>query len=898
MSELDKNRTPEADVKRAAVPRLERNKKSISIPHALAKYFNVAVERLNFLEYGDPSEYLLRNYEIETAKSYLNSIWVAPKFRTDAEAGEEISIETLLADKKKCQLILADPGCGKSTLSRYITCYLIEKYFQGEEEYFGLYIPLSLINLSGKTYQEAVAYCAAKYVGLENDIDVITEIKRNLSRACIIFDGYDELPVTSNATTEKDFVTLRKDVASLIRSLLFVETNHNEEQNPKRILVTCRTKDYYEDRGSNIASIPLYFMAKFSPPQMNLAISKWHEAAKAKLSLISSKDIVKFLDERRLGIESALREHSDLASLCLTPLMLTALLTVYSDKNDLPSSVSQLTWRAINWFFIDKHSKTSQDTFVKKYGPWLLESIIEIGWTVHEHFVTGKPKVFDNNELRKLVRQANKSREFLQADYDTQEDSITKVASFIRKGHGILVQVSNSEYDFVHNVFREVLAGKLLGKLSVPERLTYALNSQWIGPIRYWAGLRAVDADGMHEIGAFVGELSEEVGKRDLSATIASGEMLAEVCLIVPKQKLTRDLKNHIGRIREELYSLLKVESVSIGLRVRIGDLLAALGDSRLANSIQERVITIDEANYTIGRNENHKTRIAKYEKCPASPQIKGHLKRFKIGTYLVTNADYHLFILANGYLIRKYWKSDLGWKWAQGNEETIQELISRARGVASLHLASELAGQRIIKDEIPEHCVQMIKRKLPLYWQDRSYNRPNQPVVGINWWEADAFCNWLDEKLKAEGVLSEQNQVRIPTEAEWEVTARLAGSGEKYPWIEGLPADNALVRVAFNKGTEVPIQRSCGVGLFKFVKTSFPIFDLVGNVWEWTASKVHHYSKETFNQIIDEKSFDDRISRGSSWLSSEEESTQITFRSFDPPYNAYEDLGFRIVII
>jgi len=106
------------------------------------------------------------------------------------------------------------------------------------------------------------------------------------------------------------------------------------------------------------------------------------------------------------------------------------------------------------------------------------------------------------------------------------------------------------------------------------------------------------------------------------------------------------------------------------------------------------------------------------------------------------------------------------------------------------------------------------------------------------------------------------------------------------------------LVRVAFNKGTEAPIQRTCGVGLFENVKTNLPIFDMVGNVWEWTVSKVQPYSKETFNQIADETSFEDRIARGSSWLSSEEESTQITFRSFDPPYNAYEDLGFRIVII
>ena len=84
----------------------------------------------------------------------------------------------------------------------------------------------------------------------------------------------------------------------------------------------------------------------------------------------------------------------------------------------------------------------------------------------------------------------------------------------------------------------------------------------------------------------------------------------------------------------------------------------------------------------------------------------------------------------------------------------------------------------------------------------------------------------------------------------------------------------------------------------FECIKTNLPIFDVVGNVWEWTASKAAIYSEKSFEQNMDVEGLDDRISRGSSWLSSEEESTQVTFRSFDPPYNAYEDLGLRIAVV
>ena len=298
-----------------------------------------------------------------------------------------------------------------------------------------------------------------------------------------------------------------------------------------------------------------------------------------------------------------------------------------------------------------------------------------------------------------------------------------------------------------------------------------------------------------------------------------------------------------------------------------------------------------------MGRAENHRTRISKYQKCPAAPEIGGHLDKFGIGSYLVTNREFQAFILDGGYSVDRYWPNEMGRKWAQGDESTIQSLINKAREVAQMHYSSELAGQRLVPDEIPERCEQMIRRKLPLYWADPANNRGNQPVVGVNWWEAVAYCLWLDERLKRVGKLDLGRSIRLPIEAEWETVGRLCGDGNVYPWIAGEPGDCSLVKAAFNNGNNQPVFRSCGVGLFQHVKTKLPIFDLVGNVWEWTASKANPYTLASFNQSFDSADVEDRISRGSSWLSSEEESTQVTFRSFDPPFNAYEDLGFRIVV-
>jgi len=109
-----------------------------------------------------------------------------------------------------------------------------------------------------------------------------------------------------------------------------------------------------------------------------------------------------------------------------------------------------------------------------------------------------------------------------------------------------------------------------------------------------------------------------------------------------------------------------------------------------------------------------------------------------------------------------------------------------------------------------------------PNYWEDRRFNDPSQPVVGISWYEALAYCNWLAAKTG--------RHYRLPTEQEWEKAAR-GYDGREYPWGEW--AEGRC------NTKEAGIGRTTPVGQFSPDGNSpYGLQDAAGNVWEWMASE------------------------------------------------------------
>lgn len=882
-----RDRTPEEKVITVARAPSEAGQRKLSDVEAI--YLAAVAAKLDCLEYGDPSEFVSdRTQGVALRRCILSEVWVPPTLRTADERSIERDVNSLWTAPDQCVVVIAHPGHGKSTLARFLTCMFAQEFISNRLDRFAFYVPLANLKLKGRTNQRAIVECAAKALDLDLDEATLLRLERSLRSATIIFDGLDELPIVRG---NDNTIPTRIEAAALIRS---VNIPHNESFRTGALssVVTSRIVDWFDDDRTKIKPAALFELSNFSPQQTREAVSRWHEAA-ARLAREKGLD-ESTIAKRKQAIVSAISTNSDLGTVCLTPLMLNILQLVYSDDSgDIPSSVSQLCLKAVDRLLIKKHILGEQSNLVNDHAGWILDAISEAAFTAQERFVESGSKILTDDDLRAAAKSTSPLPNSVR--YEMREGLIVAIVSHLRRGHGILQHLRQDEYDFAHNVFREVLAGRALARRPVIARRRYALVERWHPPIRYWAGLRAASEEGKNEINAFVGELRGGTGSRTIEAVLARAEMLSEVVSVTLGRDLMRDLKQRIMTSQTELLRSLNNRSLAFGKRLRVGDLLGSLGDPRLQTEFSKRLFWVPAGQTKIGRTTNHTTRITKYPNVPASPPMIGEISRFALSGFLVTNAEYKRFLESGGYGEKSYWPSPESWAWARSDNEMLDELVGRAREVAPTHLTSEVLGQRLIAEDFPDQCERMIRRTAPMYWADPSHNRPNQPVVGVNWWEALAFASWMDCELKREGRLDKKYAVKLPTEVQWESAARcLSGSGA-FPWASGPPSENAHLRVT-DQSEDIRASRSCGVGLFPF--NSQGLHDVIGNVWEWTLSKAEPYSQRIFSGEVDLAGLDDRVARGSSWLSSEVEAAEITFRSFDPPYNAYEDLGIRLCVV
>ncbi|NJP07820.1 MAG: SUMF1/EgtB/PvdO family nonheme iron enzyme [Chloroflexaceae bacterium] len=143
----------------------------------------------------------------------------------------------------------------------------------------------------------------------------------------------------------------------------------------------------------------------------------------------------------------------------------------------------------------------------------------------------------------------------------------------------------------------------------------------------------------------------------------------------------------------------------------------------------------------------------------------------------------------------------------------------------------------------------QEVERTQPWYWDDERFQQPQQPVVGLSWYEAVAFCHWLNDRLALPLPLG--YTVRLPTEAEWEVAAAYGRPGSQrrtYPW-GNRPEPDADHAVFDRSWGDLPLVGTCPLGA-----AWCGALDMAGTVWEWCCNSYENYPGRSYSVISDVK--------------------------------------------
>ena len=228
-------------------------------------------------------------------------------------------------------------------------------------------------------------------------------------------------------------------------------------------------------------------------------------------------------------------------------------------------------------------------------------------------------------------------------------------------------------------------------------------------------------------------------------------------------------------------------------------------------------------------------------------PRHKVVLSAYEVARYPTTNAMYKRFIDDNGYADARWWSEaieDGYWQEGQGYRYG----------------------------------------NLPRYWDDDRLNNPSQPVVGVSWYEAAAYCRWLTAAWDDGCVY------RLPTEAEWERAAR-GPEGGAYPWGDDW-------REGRCNSKEAGLEQTSPVGLFSTGVTREGLHDMVGNVdewcWDWYTEDA--YAESERHNPRGPGSGSTRVLHGGSWYDAGPSICRCGYRFGIIPWFRLYDWGFRCV--
>ena len=743
------------------------------------------------------------------------------------EAVLPVKVEETMAKYKRV-VILGDPGSGKSTLLKYLALRLAVE----ANAPLPIIVPLNAYAAAVEKGPDCNLqrflpdFFAARSHEMEN-LGPLFEIALEKGQAVVLLDGLDEVQTANRR--------LLIERVEYFASWAAAKGNH--------VAVTSRIVGYSESplNGKNWM---LYTLLDFDRQAIETFAGRWCLAFE-KSTLGDTSEAAASAERERRGLLEALGANPGVGQLASNPLLLTILALIKRQGVSLPNRRVELYELYLKTLITSWSKARSLDK--RPVGPEMdyLQTIAVLG-----------PMALmlrEDNPTAGLIVEERLiewlTDFYIGEDYGLTGDEAAKRARlFLESVHrysNLLVERGPGRYGFLHLTFEEMLAARGLvqkGQLNLENALVdirrHVADPGWRETLLLAVGIWGV----IREQPLAAAEVVRAMLKMDCEGeAVCQNILLAGACL--------EDVgESGIGRkaaseVQTALLAACRNRSLPPTVQRDAG---FCLGRTGWVPPDLDDMVLIKAGEFLYGRNKEKR----KIE------------QDFEVAKYPVTNRQYRLFIEAGGYENKAFW-SEEGWAWCNG-------------------MYDSKAKEAFMKDRLANRPKE--KRNEPFYWHDVKWNNPLAPVVGVCWFEAEAYCNWLSQK--------NHKTYRLPSEMEWE---RAAGGtdGRTYPW--GEEEDKSRLNCAeFWCGEDVSKEINNWLGstsfnhagstiVIQYINGTTPegVYDLGGNIWEWMGS---WFDKGQTNRVL----------RGGSWYS-DRRLARCAFRDWLNPGSFDNVIGFRL---
>jgi len=810
------------------------------------------------------------------------------------EGDRKLSPESVLKrafKNHRMLLVLGDAGSGKTTLLQYYAMLCLTQHRCRALGFHEAPLPLyfALRDLKFEDGNPCLLHDCLNQWAKKHYKDIPTKTFLNWLQdqpTLILLDGLDEIC---------DLEKRRKACEWIDDTAADLSKAH--------IVVTCRWTGYRA-----LEHIQLGFdhltaeIRDFSPEQQSQFLRKWFVAAYLKEP--RDEDMAGDEWERsqtQQGLDRAnaiinflsLDQNKAVRQLAAVPMLLQIVAIIWKERENLPQGRADLYDAAVKYLLDYRDRRRRLDPLLT--AEQALRVLCPVSLWMQEKLQTDE---VDRDKLHAKM----------QPTINTMDDTLEAedFCANLRDRAGLIADYGDNAYIFRHKSFREYLAGVELAKVTRdPQRLKGIVNhfgdDWWDESLRFYMSEADADLfDGFMDA-LFASEVSRDLDQK--------------------QQNLLRTIVCEATQVRvDSLVRRLNDGRVTDAKKRYILDCLKAVGKQEARRAVSE--FAENQATSAAGAYAAEivaeaevaaeiliEARVARkiVGKTKETPQAAAEREAVKAGDVFVElpesfrniheyNAEYiHIPDGSFEYSVteRSEAVADIYFAKYPVTNKRYRRFMSYLRGkddVLSKILPVESFLQRMLEFATKTRDFEEYLAQDRCEWADKLRSRYDlekhfrseaQPVVGVSWFDARAYCFWLTALAKAgaKGPPADVPGVfRLPTELEWEWAA--GGGKRKYPWPpeKGPPSDR-LANFGQHVGATTP------VGRYPEGATPQGLMDMAGNVWEWMENWYEGYVGKY------------RSLRGGSWNYVGNDLRCAARLSGDPGVRYDCGVGFRVIL-